>query len=128
MKLNKLVKLIKEELQKLIVENVVCDVRNNNPYTGVSSTCPSSPGGGSQTCVADFPPGPTGNEGTCGPLGGMTGGGTQGGGSDSDDMNRKDFDMDTQPDVDKELRLDKKINEKTNPLTGRPGFRKKNKK
>ena len=81
MKLDKLKKLIKEELQKLIVENVVCDTRNNNPYTGVSSTCPAVPGQGSQTCNANFPPGPTGFEGTCGPSG-MTTGGTPTRGND----------------------------------------------
>jgi hypothetical protein len=46
-------------------ENVVCDTRNNNPYTGVSSTCPSVAGQGSQTCTANFPG--DGYAGTCGP-------------------------------------------------------------
>ena len=46
-------------------ENVVCDTRNNNPYTGVSSTCPAVAGQGSQTCTANFPG--DGYAGTCGP-------------------------------------------------------------
>ena len=65
-------KIIREELN-LLLENIACDTRNNNPYTGVSSTCPAVQGQGSQTCTANFPPGPTGFEGTCGPSGGMTG-------------------------------------------------------
>ena len=74
MNISKLKSIIKEEVKKLLLENVACDTRNNNPYTGVSSTCPSVPGQGTQTCVANFPAGPTGYEGTCGPSGSSTGG------------------------------------------------------
>lgn len=71
-------KIIKEESQKLLFENVVCDTRNNNPFTGVSGTCPAVAGQGSQTCTANFPG--NGNAGTCGPASVAPGGGTPTGG------------------------------------------------
>ena len=73
MNISKLKNIIKEELQKLLFENVVCDTRNNNPYTGVSSTCPAVAGQGSQTCTANFPG--DGYAGTCGPASVAPGGG-----------------------------------------------------
>ena len=65
-------------MKKTIKENVVCDTRNNNPYTGVSSTCPAVAGQGSQTCTANFPG--DGYAGTCGPASVAPGGGTPTGG------------------------------------------------
>ena len=78
MKRSELRKIIKEELNKLLLENVVCDTINNNPYTGVSSTCPAVAGQGSQTCTANFPG--NGHTGTCGPASVAPGGGTPTGG------------------------------------------------
>ena len=75
MNISKLKNIIKEELQKLLFENVVCDTRNNHPMTGASSTCPPTSNGSPQTCTANS--NGDGYAGTCGPPASVTpGGGT----------------------------------------------------
>ena len=85
----KLVKKLVKESQ-LLNEAKKCDTRNNNPYTGVNSSCGAGPGGGSQTCTANFPG--NGYDGECGPMGGMTGTPTGGGPVlDMDDLDKSEL-------------------------------------